>query len=110
MSPDVRTDLDAIPAYVPGATVPGAVKLASNETTAGPLPSVAAAIAEAAARSLPVNALTRPGAAEAAEELDALYRELFGVPEPATAGTPPGSHGADSSLHAAYDLGYAVRP
>lgn len=49
MSPDVRSDLDAIPAYVPGATVPGAVKLASNETTAGPLPSVAAAIAEAAA-------------------------------------------------------------
>ena len=49
MSPDVRTDLDDIPAYVPGATVPGAVKLASNETTAGPLPSVAAAIAEAAA-------------------------------------------------------------
>ena len=30
MSPDVRHDLDAIPAYVPGATVPGAVKLASN--------------------------------------------------------------------------------
>ena len=49
MSPDVRTDIDAIPAYVPGATVPGAVKLASNETTAGPLPSVAAAIADAAA-------------------------------------------------------------
>ena len=49
MSPDVRNDLDAIPAYVPGATVPGAIKLASNETTAGPLPSVAAAIAEAAA-------------------------------------------------------------
>ena len=49
MCPDVRTDLDAIPAYVPGATVPGAIKLASNETTAGPLPSVAAAIAEAAA-------------------------------------------------------------
>lgn len=49
MSPDVRSDLDAIPAYIPGASVPGAVKLASNETTAGPLPSVAAAIAEAAA-------------------------------------------------------------
>ena len=48
MSPDVRSDLDAIPSYVPGATVPGAVKLASNETTAGPLPSVAAAIAAAA--------------------------------------------------------------
>ncbi|AWH94438.1 pyridoxal phosphate-dependent aminotransferase [Dietzia psychralcaliphila] len=49
MSPDVRSDLDAIPSYVPGATVPGAIKLASNETTAGPLPSVAAAIADAAA-------------------------------------------------------------
>lgn len=49
MSPDVRNDLDAIPAYVPGASVTGAVKLASNETTSGPLPSVAAAIAEAAA-------------------------------------------------------------
>ncbi|MFN7243302.1 MAG: histidinol-phosphate transaminase, partial [Dietzia cercidiphylli] len=49
MSPDVRSDLDAIPSYVPGATVPGAVKLASNETTAGPLPSVAAAIVDAAA-------------------------------------------------------------
>lgn len=49
MSPDVRSDLDAIPAYVPGASIPGAIKLASNETTAGPLPSVAAAIAEAAA-------------------------------------------------------------
>lgn len=48
MSPDVRNDLDAIPAYVPGATVPGAVKLASNETTTGPLPSVAVAIGEAA--------------------------------------------------------------
>lgn len=49
MSPDVRSDLAAIPSYVPGATVPGAVKLASNETTAGPLPSVAEAIARAAA-------------------------------------------------------------
>lgn len=49
MSPDVRSDLHSIPSYVPGATVPGAVKLASNETTAGPLPSVAAAIVDAAA-------------------------------------------------------------
>ena len=48
MSPDVRSDLDAIPAYVPGASVPGAIKLASNETTEGPLLSVARAIAEAA--------------------------------------------------------------
>lgn len=48
MPPRTRRDLDALPAYVPGRTVPGAVKLASNETTQGPLPSVAAAIARAA--------------------------------------------------------------
>ena len=51
MSSDVRSDLDAIPAYVPGATVPGAVKLASNEITSGPLPGVAAAIADAASQA-----------------------------------------------------------
>lgn len=49
MASAVRPDLDLIPAYVPGATISGAVKLASNETTSPPLPSVAAAIAEAAA-------------------------------------------------------------
>ncbi len=45
----IRPDLDAIPAYVPGRTFPGAIKLASNETTQGPLPSVREAIAQAAA-------------------------------------------------------------
>ncbi len=44
----IRPDLDAIPAYVPGRSFPGAIKLASNETTQGPLPSVREAIAEAA--------------------------------------------------------------
>lgn len=48
VTPRTRPDLDALPAYVPGRTVPGAVKLASNETTVGPLPSVAEAIARAA--------------------------------------------------------------
>ena len=43
----IRPDLDAIPAYVPGRTFPGAIKLESNETTQGPLPSVRDAIAEA---------------------------------------------------------------
>ncbi len=33
-----------LPAYTPGKTVPGAIKLASNETVHGPLPSVRAAI------------------------------------------------------------------
>jgi histidinol-phosphate aminotransferase len=36
-----------LPAYVPGKTVPGAIKLASNETVFGPLPSVRAAIEQA---------------------------------------------------------------
>ena len=35
-----------LPAYVPGKT-PGAIKLASNETVFGPLPSVRAAIERA---------------------------------------------------------------
>ena len=45
----IRPDLDSLPAYVPGRTIPGAVKLASNEVTLPPPPRVLAAIAEAAA-------------------------------------------------------------
>ncbi|WP_378735865.1 histidinol-phosphate transaminase [Nocardia brasiliensis] len=48
MTASTRPDLDSIPAYVPGRNHPGAVKLASNETTFGPLPAAAKAIAEAA--------------------------------------------------------------
>ncbi|WP_026423800.1 histidinol-phosphate transaminase [Actinokineospora inagensis] len=48
MTVRTRADLDALPSYVPGGTVPGAVKLASNEVSIGPLPSVVTAIAEAA--------------------------------------------------------------
>lgn len=43
-----RADLAQLPGYVPGRSIPGAIKLASNEVSAGPLPSVVAAIAEAA--------------------------------------------------------------
>jgi histidinol-phosphate aminotransferase len=43
-----RADLDALPSYVPGRSVPGAIKLASNEVPYGPLPGVVEAIAEAA--------------------------------------------------------------
>lgn len=43
-----RADLNALPAYVPGRTVPGAIKLASNEVPYGPLPGVVEAITEAA--------------------------------------------------------------
>jgi len=45
----IRPDLASLPAYVPGRTIPGAIKLASNEVALPPPPSVLAAIAEAAA-------------------------------------------------------------
>ncbi|WP_280425282.1 histidinol-phosphate transaminase [Nocardia carnea] len=47
MTAHIRPDLDSIPAYVPGRSHPGAVKLASNETTIGPLPAASKAVAEA---------------------------------------------------------------
>ncbi|RCW38489.1 histidinol-phosphate aminotransferase [Halopolyspora algeriensis] len=48
MSVRTRADLDQLPAYVAGRTVPGSIKLASNEVSAGPLPSVVEAINRAA--------------------------------------------------------------
>ena len=48
MTARIRSDLDRLPAYVPGRTIAGAIKLASNEVAAGPLPSVVEAIAAAA--------------------------------------------------------------
>jgi len=47
MTARLRPELAELPAYVPGKTVPGAIKLASNETVQGPLPSVRAAIERA---------------------------------------------------------------
>jgi histidinol-phosphate aminotransferase len=43
----LRPELVGLPVYVPGKTVPGSIKLASNETVLGPLPSVRAAIERA---------------------------------------------------------------
>jgi histidinol-phosphate aminotransferase len=40
----LRPELADLPAYTPGKTVPGAIKIASNETVHGPLSSVRAAI------------------------------------------------------------------
>jgi len=46
-----RADLGKLPEYIPGRSVPGAIKLASNEVPYGPLPGVVEAITEAAANS-----------------------------------------------------------
>jgi histidinol-phosphate aminotransferase len=50
MTARLRPLMADLPAYTPGKTVPGAIKLASNETVDGPLPSVRAAIEQAADR------------------------------------------------------------
>src|ERR1700754_1262193 len=47
MTARLRPELADLPAYTPGKTVPGAIKIASNETVHGPLPSVRAAIDKA---------------------------------------------------------------
>jgi histidinol-phosphate aminotransferase len=47
MTVRLRPELADLPAYTPGKTVPGAIKIASNETVHGPLPSVRAAIEKA---------------------------------------------------------------
>ncbi|MBJ7399017.1 histidinol-phosphate transaminase [Mycolicibacterium sp.] len=47
MTARLRPELADLPAYTPGKTVLGAIKLASNETVQGPLPSVRNAIAAA---------------------------------------------------------------
>jgi len=44
MTARLRPELAELPAYVEGKTIAGAIKLASNETVDGPLPSVRAAI------------------------------------------------------------------
>jgi histidinol-phosphate aminotransferase len=52
MTVRIREDLVELPAYVPGRSIPGAIKLASNEVPDGPLPSVMAMIHDA---SMQVN-------------------------------------------------------
>ncbi|OMC19809.1 histidinol-phosphate transaminase [Mycobacterium colombiense] len=49
MTARLRNELAGLPVYVPGKNVPGSIKLASNETVYGPLPSVHAAIERAVA-------------------------------------------------------------
>ncbi|MBV9920285.1 MAG: histidinol-phosphate transaminase, partial [Pseudonocardia sp.] len=58
MTVRLRPALATLPSYVPGRTIPGAIKLASNETPFPPLPHVVARIAESAqnANRYPDNA------------------------------------------------------
>jgi histidinol-phosphate aminotransferase len=73
--PRTRPDLAALPAYVPGKSWPGAIKLASNETTQSPLPSVVEAIAEAASG---LNRYPDNGAMALREALAAALRVEVG--------------------------------
>lgn len=66
MSVRVRADLDSLPAYVAGRSVPGSTKLASNEVSRGPLPSVVEAITHAAHE---VHRYPDMGATELVDEL-----------------------------------------
>ncbi len=77
--PRLRAALDAVPTYVPGAAAPTSLgatsyKLSSNENPYPPLPSVAAAIADAA-----VSANRYPDLSAAA--LIGRLAEAAGVPE-----------------------------
>ncbi len=49
MTVRLRPTLASLPSYLPGKSVPGAIKLASNENPYPPLPHVLARITEAAA-------------------------------------------------------------
>ncbi len=51
MTVRLRSSLESLPAYVPGRNVPGALKLASNETSYPPLPHVVERIATVAGQS-----------------------------------------------------------
>ena len=70
VTPRLRPVLDTLPSYVPGRTVPGAVKLASNETPLPPLPHVLERIADAAGS---VNRYPDNGSAALTEAIAAKY-------------------------------------
>lgn len=72
MSVRLRPTLADLPGYVPGRTVPGAIKLASNETAYGPLPHVLDQITKTAgqANRYPDNFAT---------ELTSALADKFGV-------------------------------
>jgi len=70
MSVRLRPVLGSLPSYVPGRTVPGAIKLASNETPYPPLPHVLERIAAA---STTANRYPDNGSAAITEAIAARY-------------------------------------
>jgi histidinol-phosphate aminotransferase len=77
MTVRTRTALDTLPAYAPGRSVTGAIKLASNELSFPTMPAVAAAIADAVAhQSAGINRYPDNGA----QALVAALAEHTGAP------------------------------
>lgn len=74
----IRSDLSKLPAYVPGKALPDALRLASNETAAAPLPAVQEAVANAAAG---LNRYPDMGAAALRGELAEWLSRTPGAPE-----------------------------
>ncbi len=66
MTARIRADLEQIPGYVAGRSIPGSIKLASNEVAAGPLPSVQAILAHASGL---INRYPDAGAAALTERI-----------------------------------------
>lgn len=86
MTIHTRAALADLPAYAPGRTVPGAIKLASNEMSFPPLPAVVDAIGEAAARGAAgINRYPDNAAVSLTDALVAHVGAAGGVPAAATA-------------------------
>jgi histidinol-phosphate aminotransferase len=78
MTVRTRTALDTLPAYAPGRSVTGAIKLASNELSFPTMPAVAVAIADAVAHeSAGINRYPDNGA----QALVAALAEHTGAPQ-----------------------------
>ena len=78
MTVRIRSALDTLPAYAPGRSVPGAIKLASNELAFPTLPVIAQAIADATVHeSTGINRYPDNGA----QRLVTALAELTGAPE-----------------------------
>lgn len=77
----IRPDLSLLPAYVPGSSIPGALKLASNESTLSPLPSVAAFISDATAH---LNRYPDMAAVDIREGLAEFVGQRYGLSDTLT--------------------------